>query len=215
MHPINKKNFGVGKLLVKFHNGTGVVSGYITKQSGADRFVVTDGTITKTVTLAQTTTLAQKLTGELTYDSSAADLATITLTVDAATHYVKKILDRVAYTTAGGTFSWTTGVPAGTVYGASNYGSITPVNSVLPAITGTAQTGVELTVSTGTWSNTPSSYTYQWNADGVAIVGATLNAYTPVVDDEGSVLTVTVNAVKFGTAPVAVTSAATAAVIAA
>jgi hypothetical protein len=44
-------------------------------------------------------------------------------------------------------------------------GSI-PVNTALPTISGTAQVGQPpLTVSSnGTWTNTPTSYTYQWNS---------------------------------------------------
>jgi len=40
-----------------------------------------------------------------------------------------------------------------------------PVNSVLPVISGTAQTGSTLTASTGTWTNSPTGYTYQWQSD--------------------------------------------------
>ncbi len=38
-----------------------------------------------------------------------------------------------------------------------------PVNSVLPAISGTAQVGQSLSSSTGTWSGSPTSYAYQWS----------------------------------------------------
>lgn len=64
-----------------------------------------------------------------------------------------------------------------------------PVNTVIPAITGTAQEGQLLTCSTGTWSNTPTGYTYQWLLDDVEIVAATSNTYTPVVGDVGGTLT--------------------------
>ena len=37
-----------------------------------------------------------------------------------------------------------------------------PVNSTAPAVTGTAKVGSTLTVSNGTWSNSPTNYTYQW-----------------------------------------------------
>jgi hypothetical protein len=37
-----------------------------------------------------------------------------------------------------------------------------PVNTVLPAISGTEQVGETLSVTDGTWLNSPSSYTYQW-----------------------------------------------------
>jgi hypothetical protein len=52
-----------------------------------------------------------------------------------------------------------------------------PVNSVLPAITGTAVIGQTLSVSTGTWANSPSAYSYQWKRDNVSIGGATSNTY--------------------------------------
>lgn len=58
-----------------------------------------------------------------------------------------------------------------------------PVNSVLPAITGTATLGAALTVDEGTWSGSPTSYAYAWLRDGVAISGATTNAYTVATTD--------------------------------
>ena len=37
-----------------------------------------------------------------------------------------------------------------------------PANTTAPAVTGTAKVGSTLTVSNGTWSNSPTNYTYQW-----------------------------------------------------
>jgi hypothetical protein len=37
-----------------------------------------------------------------------------------------------------------------------------PVNTVLPAISGTEQVGETLSVTDGTWLNTPTAYSYQW-----------------------------------------------------
>lgn len=90
-----------------------------------------------------------------------------------------------------------------------------PANTVLPAITGTAQVGQVLTVSNGTWTGTPApTFARQWKADGANIAGATATTYTPVVGDVGKVITCTVTATNAaGTLPA--TTAATAAVIAA
>lgn len=39
---------------------------------------------------------------------------------------------------------------------------VRPVNTVVPALSGTVSSGSLLTCSTGTWSNTPTSYSYRW-----------------------------------------------------
>jgi len=93
--------------------------------------------------------------------------------------------------------------------------AVAPANTVLPAITGTAQVGQTLTASTGTWSGTPApTYAYQWFSDGVSIPGADESTYVPAVGDVGNVITVTVTASN-GAGTAQATSAATAAVIAA
>jgi hypothetical protein len=89
-----------------------------------------------------------------------------------------------------------------------------PVNTALPAITGTAQVGQNLTCSNGTWTNTPTGYTYEWRRAGTPIAGATTNSYIPVVGDVGSQLTCAVSASNAGGSATA-TSNATSAVIAA
>ena len=92
---------------------------------------------------------------------------------------------------------------------------VAPSNTVLPAITGTAQVGQVLTSTTGAWTARPgATYTRQWKAAGVNIGGATGTTYTPLVGDVGKVITVTVTATNTQGAASA-TSAATAAVIAA
>lgn len=59
-----------------------------------------------------------------------------------------------------------------------------PVNTVAPAITGAPNVGNVLTVSNGTWDNTPTGYTYTWqiSIDGLTawsdIPGETTNTYT-------------------------------------
>lgn len=90
------------------------------------------------------------------------------------------------------------------------------VNSVAPAITGTAQVGQTLTVSNGTWTGvTPDSYERQWRKGGVNIPGATNNTYVPVVGDVGAVISCVVTASKDGYDDGSAVSNNTSAVIAA
>lgn len=89
--------------------------------------------------------------------------------------------------------------------------TVTPAplrNGALPAITGTARVGDRLTASTGTWAPAPVSYTYQWNADGKAVSGATASTYTVPASLLGKKLTATVTAHRTGTPDVPATSAA-------
>jgi hypothetical protein len=80
-----------------------------------------------------------------------------------------------------------------------------PVDSILPTISGTAETGQTLTATTGTWTESPTGYTYQWEscASGckvvkwTAIAGATKSTYA-VTGEVGSTLRVTVTASNAG-----------------
>lgn len=71
-----------------------------------------------------------------------------------------------------------------------------PVNSVAPALSGTAQEGQTLTCSTGTWSGSP-TYTYQWKRNGNDITSATNSTYTLVTADVGTSIKCTVTATNF------------------
>jgi hypothetical protein len=52
-----------------------------------------------------------------------------------------------------------------------------PSNTVAPVVSGTANIGNTLTTTTGTWTNTPSSYTYQWQRDNAG--GGSYSNITP------------------------------------
>ena len=52
-----------------------------------------------------------------------------------------------------------------------------PVNTVLPVISGNTTLGSVLTTTDGTWTNSPTSYAYQWYRDG-SPVGTNVNTYT-------------------------------------
>lgn len=69
-----------------------------------------------------------------------------------------------------------------------------PSNSTPPAITGSAQEGQTLTCSTGTWTNTPTSYAYQWKRAGSNISGATSSTYTVQASDVGQAVKCTITA---------------------
>jgi hypothetical protein len=71
---------------------------------------------------------------------------------------------------------------------------LVPVNSVAPVISGNTQVGQTLTTTDGTWSNTPTSYAYQWKRDGASIGGATANTRVLAELDAGADITCEVTA---------------------
>ncbi len=105
------------------------------------------------------------------------------------------------------------GSEAATTAGTAPVAAQPPVNIALPAITGTARTGSTLTVSNGSWENSPTAYARQWKAAGVNISGAMGTTYVPVLSDVGKVITCTVTASNADGSEAA-TSAGTAAVVA-
>lgn len=98
--------------------------------------------------------------------------------------------------------------------GKNGGGPADPVNTVAPAITGTAKVGQTLTATLGTWTGKPTpALSRQWKAAGVAIAGATGPTYIPVAGDIGKAITVTVTGTSSAGVKAA-TSTATTAVIA-
>jgi HYR domain len=76
--------------------------------------------------------------------------------------------------------------------------SSVPVNSAVPVISGTPYSGLTLKTTSGTWSGSPTSYTYQWedcNSSGASctpIEGATTTEYTLTGQDVGHTIRVVV-----------------------
>lgn len=87
-----------------------------------------------------------------------------------------------------------------------------PANTVLPAVSGTPQEGVTLLASTGTWTNNPTSFAYQWKR-GATNIGSNSATYLLVMADVGSTITVTVTASNATGASTPAVSAATATVL--
>lgn len=74
-------------------------------------------------------------------------------------------------------------------------GGVPPVNTVAPAITGTAQEGQTVSCSTGTWTGTPTiTFAYQWKRNGSNIGSATNSTYTLVTADVSQSITCQVTA---------------------
>jgi hypothetical protein len=75
-----------------------------------------------------------------------------------------------------------------------------PTSTATPTISGTPQVSSTLTASQGTWTDSPTSFSYAWsrcdaNGDNcVAVAGATASTYTVQSADAGSTLRVTVTA---------------------
>jgi type II secretory pathway pseudopilin PulG len=77
-----------------------------------------------------------------------------------------------------------------------------PINSTAPVISGVAQENQVLTTTNGTWQNSPTSYTYQWQSSTIQggvwqnIAGATAQSYTAQAADVGFSMRVRVRAVN-------------------
>ena len=78
-----------------------------------------------------------------------------------------------------------------------------------PVIAGTKAVGFTLTAAKGTWTPTPTTYSYQWYRNGKAISGATRASYKASTADGGQKLTVKVTAKRSGYTTSAKTSAST------
>lgn len=72
----------------------------------------------------------------------------------------------------------------------------TPVNTVLPSITGKPIVGKKLTANPGEWDVDGLKFSYQWQVDGTTIVGADKRKYRVTAADEGKAITVVVTASK-------------------
>jgi hypothetical protein len=91
-----------------------------------------------------------------------------------------------------------------------------PASTAAPAISGITTVGAALGAATGSWSNAPTSYAYQWErcsstgTSCTSITAATTATYTTTSADLGSTLKVSVIATNYGGTGTAATSAASA-----
>jgi thermitase len=79
-------------------------------------------------------------------------------------------------------------------WGGTGTTTAVPVASLPPVVSGGAQSGQTLTVTSGTWSGNPTSYAYQWQrcdgsgANCAAVPGATASTYALGAADVGSTM---------------------------
>lgn len=69
-----------------------------------------------------------------------------------------------------------------------------PVNTVAPSVSGTPEIRAVLTADPGQWNTEGLTFGYQWQSDGVDIIGATKSTFTPTAALAGRTLTVVVTA---------------------
>lgn len=110
MRPLSTKLLGSNGISCVFSNGQGSSNtGYFTKQLGTHKFVATDGTISKTVTLAQSADEVADLA------ALSAGLCTITCTSPTGqTEHIRYLTSKRCVTVEGNSYPWTVGAaPAG------------------------------------------------------------------------------------------------------
>ncbi len=120
----------------------------------------------------------------------------------------------VAYVTA--TSTWPGGSASDSTHSHVTTTIVTPGNTAVPTISGTAEAGQKLTESHGSWiPKSPTGYSYQWqdcDASGAncsSIAGATAQTYTPANGDVGHTLRVLESATAAHVTSAPATSAAT------
>jgi len=85
---------------------------------------------------------------------------------------------------------------------------LAPVNTALPVISGPAEEGQTLSTTNGSWDNSPTGYSYQWQLCDSAVIncsnitGATASTYLVPLGDAGSTIEVVVTATNpYGSTP--------------
>jgi len=71
-----------------------------------------------------------------------------------------------------------------------------PVNTVPPVVTGVGYVGQTMSTTNGTWTGGVDSYSYQWQANEVNILGATSSTYDVTIDKEGASIRCVVTAIN-------------------
>jgi hypothetical protein len=172
---------------------------------GSGPVVTISGSSTADTTYTVTIAFAANVTGFVVGDITKTGTATATLSNFTAVSGSSYTVD-VTPTTNGTVILSIAAAVCIDGFGRDNQASNTvtttvtllPINTVAPTISTTGSTvGSVLTVtSNGTWLNSPSSYTYQWQRDSVNISAATSSSYTTISADDGHAIEVVVTGVN-------------------
>jgi surface antigen len=124
------------------------------------------------------------------------------------TAYVERVISPteivVSESNWGSEFSWRlitkdgSGWPSGFIHFKDKAPAKVLTSTAPPTIVGTPAVGAPLTSTVGAWTGAPTSYTFQWLANGVAIPGAVAAGYTPTVADLGKAISLRVTALRTG-----------------
>ena len=161
---------------------------------GSNPVISGDASVGATLSVAFGTLTPQPTTTAYQWKRNGVDIAGATSATYVATSddEWQDITVTVTASSVGYT-SWTRTTATAVTVSAGVIGSLT-----VPRITGTARVGSTLRGTTGTWTNTPDTYDYQWYRDGELIDGETEITYVLTEEDLGSTLALGVTAHKEG-----------------
>lgn len=183
---------------VAYSSATGLVVGLVITNSSAP---VVSGAWTVGVALS-TSTGTWSQSGSYTYKWQESSDASTWSDISGATSSTFTLVDANAGKFIRSVVTITSSAGAGTAYSAATRKVGSPYNTVAPAVTGTVRVGSTQTTTNGTWSNTPTSYTYQWQTSSNGILwtnvadSSTASTFIPTFAQANLQLRVTISAVN-------------------
>lgn len=113
----------------------------------------------------------------------------VVITGATSSSYTTQPIDVSTSITAGVTPTNSSGTGSEVISSAiSVLSSTSPVNTVQPSVSGSSQVTFQHSVTSGTWTNNPTTFSYQVYLDGVSVAGQTTSNFTPSSSDVGKVL---------------------------
>jgi len=183
---------------VAYSGATGLVVGLVITNSSAP---VVSGAWTVGVALS-TSTGTWSESGSYTYKWQESSDASTWSDISGATSSTYTLVSANSGKFVRSVVTITSSTGAGTAYSAATRKVGSPYNTVVPAVTGTVRVGSTQTTTNGTWSNTPTSYTYQWQTSSNGILwtnvadSSTASTFIPTFAQANLQLRVIISAVN-------------------